>query len=1035
MVGTMLIEDDELRDLYKLCGEERLQQLETGLLRLEEQPGDFATIALLLQEAHRLKGDSRAVGVESVAAIVEAIEEILKRLQSQEMRLNPAINAGLYQALTAIAELIHAATTGEPSTIAVAQILAELSGAIGTNRNFEKSANLPFNLVADEELCEIYRITCEERLQKLEAGLVKFLSYPDLSVLGELKYQIHSLKGDSRAVGLEAIATIAQQIEQILKHVQLEKDGVEAVGNGLFIGIDAIAQLVHEAVTGQASLVDPDQVLEHLSANLDTLLEVNSSDSHAVEIALDHQPVPNVTELEQFEPIASVSSSMIEDVVLRTVFKTSSEERLQKLEAGLAQLEERPNDLAVLAELLREAHSLKGDARSVGSESIGTLTHKIEEVFEQIQRQEVVITPAVSDSLYVGLDAIGQFVQEAAIGQFSQISVEQVLAELNKIVPVEASEIEPRLDEAINPDLTPAIDKVDEPYQIDTIRVQTRDLDVLMARTDELTATRIQIAQTTSQIEQLTSLWEKWKSTKNREHYPHEASSSREACEEDLEALINRLRSSTQANTTKLEVVAEALRETVYDLRLLPLSTVFQLFPRTVRELARQQSKAVELVIEGEETTADKRILESVKDALTHLIRNAVDHGIETPEEREQLGKPPVGKIWLRAYQSANNIIVEVADDGRGLDLEQIKQTAIKRKLYRKEELDRLSPNQIRALILSPGFSTRTFITELSGRGVGLDVVKTQVDRLKGTLQLDSTLHQGTTFRLQFRTTLTTINVVFVEVQGIVHALPFEFLQMTLPISPEQITITESQSTILWNDQSIAVANLLEVLELSKSLAYPVAAKPRPQSSNRRPCLIFQVGEEKAGFLVDRLLNTEEVILKSQSRLLKRVRNVLGATTLASGEVCMILNPAELIKSIYQKLSDSIAPLPKAVQRKPVVLLVEDSMPVQIQERRLLEGVGYEVVVANDGLEGYRALQSRQFDAIVSDVEMPNLDGLSLTARIRQQPEYADLPIILVTTLSSEEDRKRGADAGANAYIAKGKFNQEVLLETLARLI
>jgi two-component system, chemotaxis family, sensor kinase CheA len=1033
MVGTMMIEDDELRNLYKLSGEERLQQFETGLLRLEEQPGDLATIALLLQETHRLKGDSRAVGVESVAAIVEAIEKILKRLQSQEMHLNPEINAGLYQALTAIAELIHAATTGEPNTIEVAQILAQLSGAISTNRNSEAIANLQFNLVADEELCEIYRITCEERLQKLEAGLVKLLNQPDSAVLSELKYQIHSLKGDSRAVGIEAIATIAQQLEQILKHVQLEKNAVEAVSDHLFTGIDAIAQLVHAAVTGEPSLVDPDQVLEHLLA-LDTLLEVSSLDSQAVEITLDHQPVSNVTELEQFESVP-VSSLMIEDAVLRTVFKTSSEERLQKLEAGLAQLEERPSDPAVLAELLREAHSLKGDANSVGSESIGTLTHKIEEVFEQIQRQEVVVTPAVSNSLYVGLDAIGHFVQEAVTGQFSQMNVEQVLDELDKIVPVAATH-ETKVQETVPPEiLIPAIHKVDEPYQIDTIRVQTQDLDVLMARTDELTATRIQIAQTTSQIEQLTSLWEKWKSTKNREQYPHEASSSREACEEDLEALINRLRASTQANTTKLEGVAEALREKVYDLRLLPLSTVFQLFPRTVRELARQQSKAVELVIEGEETTADKRILESVKDALTHLIRNAVDHGIETSEEREQLGKPPVGKIWLRAYQSANSIVIEVADDGRGLDLEQIKQTAIKRKLYRKEELERLSPNQIRALILSPGFSTRTFITELSGRGVGLDVVKTQVERLKGALQLESTLDQGTTFRLQFRTTLTTINVVFVEVQGIVHALPFEFLQTTLPISPEQVTVTRSQNTIFWNDQPIAVANLLDVLELSKSLAYAVAAKPRLQSRDRRPCLIFQVGEEKAGFLVDRLLNTEEVILKSQSRLLKRVRNVLGATTLASGEVCMILNPVELIKSIQQKPFDPITPIAKAVQRKPVVLLVEDSMPVQTQERRLLEGVGYEVVVANDGLEGYRALQSGQFDAIVSDVEMPNLDGLSLTAKIRQQPEYAELPIILVTTLSSDEDRKRGADAGANAYIAKGKFNQEVLLETLARLI
>lgn len=1050
-----MIEDDELRSLYKLSSEERLQKLEAGLLCLEEQPGDQGTLEQLLQETHRLRGDSRAVGLEEVADLIQEIETILNRVQRQEIGLTPTMNACFYQGLNAIAQLIHEATTGEPSEVDVTEILNALIGVATSSPlsgidppEMDIGAIVPsnssFNLIEDEELREIYRTTSEERLQELVFRLVQLVNDPeDATVLDGLRRQMHSLKGDSRAVGLETVATLAQQFEEVFKCLQIQKQEtfIATVSDRLYGGLDAIAQLIQEAVTGQPSQVDFAQVLEQLTSILVTPPEPHSSASSPLELTPTIQPLLPVfkeTELQSLDPVAPLPSFIIEDPELRSVFKATSEERLQNLEAGLIQLEKQSNDPTVLAELLREAHSLKGDSRSAGSESIEILTHQIEEVFEHIQRQEIVLTPTVSDRLYISLDAIGQLVQEAVTGQPSRVDVDQILNELSKVIPVEVK-LQPEvssLPEVVEPEIPTPTLKLDEPYRIETIRVQTRDLDILMTQTEELTVTRIQIAQILTQTEQLTSLWEEWKVNKSREPSLGGTSTSKDLYEESLEALINNLRASTQENSTKLDLVAETLREKVYNLRLLPLSTVFQLFPRTVRELARQQSKAVELVIEGGETTADKRILEGIKDALMHLIRNAVDHGIETTEEREKLGKSPLARVWLRGFRSATGIVIEVADDGRGLDLEQIKQTAIKRKLYRPEALEAMTSSQIRALILAPGFSTRSFITELSGRGVGLDVVQTQVERLNGTIEIESIPHQGCTFRLHLRTSLTTINVVFVEVQGIVYALPFEFLQTTLPISPEQITTTEAQNTILWNDQPVAVANLFDVLELSKSPAYPLAAKVKPQYSDRRPCLVFKVGEEQAGFLVDRLLDTQEVVIKPQSRLLKRVRNVLGATTLASGEVCMILNPTDLLKSLRQPMDSSVPIQPEAITpRKPVILLVEDSMPVQIQERRLFEGAGYEVVVANDGLEGYNTLKTRKFDAIVSDVEMPNLDGLSLTARIRQHPEYKQLPIILVTTLSSDEDRKRGADAGASAYIAKGKFNQEVLLETIAKLI
>ncbi|MEO1620189.1 MAG: response regulator [Cyanobacteria bacterium J06632_3] len=271
------------------------------------------------------------------------------------------------------------------------------------------------------------------------------------------------------------------------------------------------------------------------------------------------------------------------------------------------------------------------------------------------------------------------------------------------------------------------------------------------------------------------------------------------------------------------------------------------------------------------------------------------------------------------------------------------------------------------------------------------------------------------------------------SVRGVVQALPLEFLQTTLNVNREDIKVVEGRASIEWNSQTIPVADLFDVLELASAPGY---SPPADNLEDPKACVILRVGEELGAFLVDQLLETQEVVFKPQSAVLKRVRNITGATILSNGEVCMILNPSDLIKSLQRESTGSVAnPLDSSQKKKPLILLVEDSPPVRIQEKRLFERAGYDVVVAEDGLEGYWLLTDGHFDAVVSDVEMPNVDGLTLTSMIRQNPKFEDLPIVLVTTLSSEADRQRGAEAGANAYIPKGKFNQDILLETLSRLI
>ncbi|HEY9603245.1 MAG TPA: Hpt domain-containing protein [Allocoleopsis sp.] len=1089
-----MIEDEELRNLYQISSEERLQQLEAGLRHLTLHPDDETTLKELRREAHGLRGDSRGVGVEAVETLALCLEKILGRITHQEVVLTPLLSDRLFQGLAAIGLLVQEAVTEQPSGVDFAEVLELLTVdaeaeqtvelappefANNGHRVTEPTALVDINdnalqfspsFTEDETLRELYHITSLERLQNLEAGLRHLASHPDNeTTLDELYREAHSLTGDSRTAGVETVEMLSHSLEEILLSIKRQQIVLtQQVSKRLDQGLADIHHLVQEAVTGQPSGVD---VAEAIDRWMELVLEsqplqqaVSGTQTEAdfvppTVVDWDAMPSPRLPVSPSphlpvspsphlpISPSPQLASTLIEDEVLREIYKTTSEERLQKLEAGLLHLEKYPNDETTLDELLREAHSLKGDSRSADLEQVETLTHVVEDILLGIKRQQIILTPEVSDRVYRGLDAIALLVKEAVTGQPIEVDTPGVLEQLKAVVAapprpeflpvspvkVESKPVVVRADKDDREGVSAP--GTNEAYRIDTIRVPTRELDDLMTQAEELTVTKIHIAHASSEIEELAQLWDRWKAfdKKQRRRSPSVGANPYQA---SIEKAIENLSVLVRENSTKLDFIAGELREKIRTLRLLPLSTLFQLFPRIVRDLARQQAKEVELIIEGGETTADKRILEEIKDSLIHMIRNCVDHGIETPAERAKLGKPPVATIWLRGYRTAQNIIIEIADDGRGLDIEKIKQTAVKRKLYYPEELEAMPPSQIYSLIFAPGFSTRTFITEISGRGIGLDVVRTNIERLKGTIQIESTPSQGCTFRLQLGLSLATLNALLVQVQGIIHALPMEYVPASVIVSPDEISTIDGRATITWNGQTIPVADLADLLQLSNSPAYASIAKVEQVAIDFRSCIVLKVGDEQAGFFVDRLFDTQEIVIKAQSQLLKRVRNVAGATILPSGDVCMILNPPDLLKSVQQQTPSAISTKPIAtIQRKPIILLVEDSIYVRTQEQRLLEKAGYEVVTAVDGLDGYHQLKTRDFDAVISDVEMPRLDGLSLTAKIRQHQEYANLPIILVTTLNSDEDKKRGAEAGANAYVIKGKFNQGVLLETLGRLV
>ncbi len=765
---------------------------------------------------------------------------------------------------------------------------------------------------------------------------------------------------------------------------------------------------------------------------------------------------------------------MIQDEELRNLYKEASADHIQKIEAGLLHLEKNPLDQAKLEQLLRETHSLKGDSRMLGVKDAETLTHQLEDILGAVKRGERVFTPQVFECLYLGLDAIRKIAHEAITGQSAGISVFHVLAQLmgadssDEVLQIEETAAQSnggasaqsigeqslvfndavQTKEAVEPAVEAQALAPD--YQIDTIRVESQKLDKLLTQASELAVTKGQMGDRLAEIEQILAQLEEW----NREAFVSRLTFEElerrlqtselqplqnfynlvESRLEQMGVLLNRLRATTFEDNAKLETVANELESGIHSLRLLPFSTIFNLFPRTVRDLAKQQGKEVNLVIEGGDNSVDKRILEEMKDPLLHLLRNAIDHGIETPQERQRLGKPSTATIRLRGYQVGSTVSIEVIDDGRGLDVEAIKQAAVSRGVRSPQELAQMSTAEIQALIFAPGFSTRTAVTEISGRGVGLDVVRANVDRLKGNIQVEFTPNKGCLFRITMNSSLSTTDALIVRVSQHPYAIPVGFVEAMQLVSPQEVFATEGSQTLPFQGESVTVTWLADLLGLP--VQAPTSTKALRSASKTIPCIILRIGSERLALLVDTILEQQDIVLKPQSQLLKRTRNISGATILGTGEVCMVLNPPDLFKSARKAIvSVTVKELTEQSQIKQKILLVEDSIPIRTQMKRILEGAGYDVTAAVDGEDGFNKLRTGSFVAVVSDVQMPNLDGLELTAKIRQLREYKDLPVILVTTLASQEDKRQGAEAGANAYITKGDFEQGVLLDTLRTLI
>ncbi len=489
---------------------------------------------------------------------------------------------------------------------------------------------------------------------------------------------------------------------------------------------------------------------------------------------------------------------------------------------------------------------------------------------------------------------------------------------------------------------------------------------------------------------------------------------------------LNQVVSSISAVTTDLQLA-------VMKTRMQPVGKVFNKFPRMVRDLSRELGKSIELIIEGEETELDKSIVEEIGDPLIHIIRNSCDHGIEPLEERRRLNKPETGKVQLSAYNEGNHIVIKISDDGKGLDPVMLKEKAIEKGVISERDADGMSDREAFNLIFKPGFSTAKVVSNVSGRGVGMDVVKTNIEKLNGIIEIDSEVGVGTTQKLKIPLTLAIIQALLVGVQEEYYAIPLSSVLETVRISQDEIYTVDGKSVLRLRDEVLSLVRLSDIFKVDAIL----------ESNSDVYVVIIGLADQKIGVIVDYLIGQEEVVIKSLGYYLKNTRGIAGATVRGDGKITLIvdvgamMDMAKSIKvNITTLMNESENTKSKNSPSDYIVLAIDDSNTDRAIIRKCLKPLGITLLEASNGLEGLEMLKNgdKTPDAILVDIEMPKMDGYTFASEVRKYNKFKNLPLIAVTSRVTKTDRMRGVESGMTEYITK-PYSGEYLTTVVKRSI
>ena len=740
---------------------------------------------------------------------------------------------------------------------------------------------------------------------------------------------------------------------------------------------------------------------------------------------------------------------------LIAIFKAETEEHLTNLDNGLVELEKQPDNVELVRRLNREVHTLKGAARVFGFSPIQDIAHRIEDIFEAIAGKKAALGSSVVERIFKGLDAIRTISEKISPEQEIDVDVSDLCGELEACLAVKQGtqtvrRSEPGKQHTGEERQREVADTIAEEGNLSSLMQQDEYIRVPLSRADkllylvgELVINRMKSSAKIAQAKSLSKLSrEVQKSISSlteaikKEWSPPEGEVTKllSQCDAQMQKLREhtlKLYDHVSTEVFHLDPVIDELQTRVKEIKMLPLATVFNTFPRMVRDIASQQGKEVNLVISGEETELDKKVMEGIKTSLIHILRNCIDHGIEEPEMRTALGKPTYGTIKVSASHEGDNVVITVEDDGRGMDIDQIKQTALKKRLVSGDDLEGMTDKEVLNIVFMNGYSTSPMVTDVSGRGMGLDIVKRDIANLKGRVILGANKNKGTKFILVLPLTIAIIQVLLVTVQDMLFALPMPSIVETVKVNMGDVSTTGGRMAIQFRERIVPLMRLNEVLGL------PPTGDKEAKAKKAMFAVMVNSLDQQVGFIVDEILGDEEVFVKSLGKHLGKLKNVSGAIIMATGEVAVVLDIEDLMAHSALGLQ-SVTEKKRALggdQREKRILVVEDAFSTRELEKSILETHGYLVDTAVDGLDALERITGNKYDLILSDIEMPRMNGFELCRTLKKNEGYKEIPFVMVTALQKEEDKRRGMEVGAAAYIVKSRFEQTNLLDTIKRLV
>ena len=934
------------------------------------------------------------------------------------------------------------------------------------------------------ELIEFFLVEAGEHLQNLNAGLLSLEKDPEnRGTIDELFRAAHTLKGSAAMMGLKGISDVAHKAEDMLGHfrsgtVPIQKDTM----NFLFDAVDAVKLMVDGLASKQPEdLLLVNTIIQSYNSIVENLKGVPDTDELSTDIidaeALDEAPVESQPVATSDAPAEGTKDEV--DLAWEQTFSSEpAPAQEQTAEPQPPSQKKPPAEPGPLDELDRAwERTFNIEDEPIAVEPFEEVEDA--EIVEELDQETAKTEPQPSGTGTVATPSPADTEQPPVSSGPEQTDS----APPAPVAPAEAASLKEEIEETKKAGLHEkrgggrrATDAAEVEKQF--IRVNIERLNNLMNLVGEMVVNRNRLVKQVEYIktlrEELTfsqqrllsvirNFEEKYEYSSHVQSPAYQAASSAQSGDHHLDFFelefdryddfnllsrklteisndtneimteFSRFFDTLELDTARISTITTSLQDEITMARMVEMDKLFQLFQRPVRDLCRTEDKEVELVVTGGDTKIDKTVFEIISDPLMHMVRNSISHGIEPPKERKKLGKNPQGSLILNARHEGNNIILEIEDDGRGMDPAAIRKTAVDKGFMSAAEAKELSDKEVINLIFRPGFSTAATVGKVSGRGVGMDVVSNQIAKISGRIEIKTEINVGTKFTIRLPLTLAIAHALIVRVKEQEFAIPMSLVEETARFSFKDIQHVAGDEMVNLRDTMIHLLKLNDLLGVGKL--------PKKDDDYRHPTLILGMAEKRLALMVEDITGREEIVVKSLSEYLMSISLFSGATISGEGDVRLIINAATLFGDEAAGAVTSIITTKEEAaeeevdrMRKPRVLVVDDSISIRKFVQRFLDRSGYEVEVAPDGMEALNTMEQSKFDVVITDLEMPVMHGYDLIAEMKRKEELRNLPIVVLTSRAGEKHRQKALDMGAQDYLVK-PFDEQDMLGTLKKIL